>query len=514
MGIFINGSILPGRIDAERWAGVYDDSLKILSYGQLAECVDRDYLGQAYLSLVPSVDTNGKWHVTGDMITGSNMESHTLHRDLSYYQRENRSEAGDVLLADIWDADKYGLSVPDAASYFSSKTQGERGHLYLLAVACLITDAFPEAASVSGDITAAQCQRACEIVQAATGRNIRIPVQFDYVRLYDRLVKLEPDESRLLRLFFDLYHGAKGKTYRQFLQDHFSIDAFRDWFLEEHRDSGLEPIVREWLELDLPLQELCGFVVHGESGWQFSVQDLIGTLVTGHVHIRDKNTYDVTKTDPDNERPDNVPMLFTRAFAMLAGMRNRNIDRYIPEDELKKTLRDAFPDENTDELFDAAVKADTTEPDANDKKGAHRKIVDGIYQFVEEKARELQAKPEQYDLDRWQDAFFWKPGQSVVPALLENMRKTAAQVLEFGKSNMEEFRPLDVYSRVCYLMQRTYRRMAFPETVWQNIIRRVMEDEYIVRYVGLVNVDTDSKNGSEIVNYFSMNPELFAFLLQ
>ena len=38
MGIYIYGEIAPTKIDTKAWEKTYEDTLKLVKYGQLAEC--------------------------------------------------------------------------------------------------------------------------------------------------------------------------------------------------------------------------------------------------------------------------------------------------------------------------------------------------------------------------------------------------------------------------------------------------------------------------------------------
>ncbi len=107
------------------------------------------------------------WLSMGDMITGDNTEDFAMVRDLDVYKK-NVTDDGTDNGADILTDRIYPKDYPEITavghkkvdSVFFNKTQGEASHLYLLAVACLITDRFPDAAMVFGDISAGQCRAA------------------------------------------------------------------------------------------------------------------------------------------------------------------------------------------------------------------------------------------------------------------------------------------------------------------------------------------------------------------
>ena len=150
MGISIHSNIAPNEIDPKDWERVYDDALKIAEYGQLAGLVEKDIDGYKVRCLVPVgyADTN-HWHAEGDLLTGSCIETHEMYRDLSKYPCKAKASAHNSALTYLYDR----FSVDDEFScVFNGKTQGERPHIYLLAIACLIASEFPQAAVVEGDI--------------------------------------------------------------------------------------------------------------------------------------------------------------------------------------------------------------------------------------------------------------------------------------------------------------------------------------------------------------------------
>ena len=67
--------MMPERIDPEKWACMYDETLKILQYGSLAETVRKRVGGVDCWYLIQAEDRGGRWDVTGDILTGNNMEN-------------------------------------------------------------------------------------------------------------------------------------------------------------------------------------------------------------------------------------------------------------------------------------------------------------------------------------------------------------------------------------------------------------------------------------------------------
>jgi hypothetical protein len=75
VGIYLYGEVMAARIDPEAWVSFYNESLKIIEAGKLSE---RDWIniqGTKCIGMIPSRDRQGRWCVSGDLVTGDNMES-------------------------------------------------------------------------------------------------------------------------------------------------------------------------------------------------------------------------------------------------------------------------------------------------------------------------------------------------------------------------------------------------------------------------------------------------------
>ena len=59
MGIYIFGEIAPMRINKTDWERTYNDTLKLVEYGQLAECEYKYINGLKIPCIVPTVEKEG-----------------------------------------------------------------------------------------------------------------------------------------------------------------------------------------------------------------------------------------------------------------------------------------------------------------------------------------------------------------------------------------------------------------------------------------------------------------------
>lgn len=87
MGIYIYGEMAPTRIDKKSWEKTYEDTLKIVRYGRLAECEYKYINGYKIPCVVPAVEKDGCWSATRDMIAGKCIEHFGLHKNIAHYTR-------------------------------------------------------------------------------------------------------------------------------------------------------------------------------------------------------------------------------------------------------------------------------------------------------------------------------------------------------------------------------------------------------------------------------------------
>ena len=216
MGISITMQYNPAKIDENRWPEAFQEAMKIGRAGKLAEVCVGEYEGNTYYPLRLSEPISRawfrndtvRWHATGDLVTGSNMEDFSLP---AVWKRNQERPPGDILLASC-QVSNSDLLQPKFPYLWDSKTQGERGHIWLLAMACVLCDHFPEGFFVYGDITAGQCIRACKIAAEVLDREVRIPIQFDAERLLPRVQAITDGEQETLDSFFTLYKGLDGPS--------------------------------------------------------------------------------------------------------------------------------------------------------------------------------------------------------------------------------------------------------------------------------------------------------------
>jgi hypothetical protein len=504
MGTFLFGEVTAKRIDPEAWAEFYDDTIKIIESGQLAYLEWIDVHGIKCQALVPSRNQKGHWYVSGDLNTGLNTETFVLNRNLSVYMCTEEDNGQDIV---------YCLSAnkrcqenrPKTAYFFGAKTQGEPAHIYLLAVLCLAAHRFPEAVAISGDITFEQCVEAQQIVKEILGKDISLPIQYDATALYNRIERLYPqDVTMRSELFFDIYRGPLDATCGNIFQENLSIDVIYNYFLGKNKfTKNIENLVREWLELGLPLDRLCALVDQlGKS-----VGNLTCILALGKVHEEKKDAYDEYLIPPGADWPEEARNKFIEMCRKSHGFQYPLINAYIPEEEIVETLKKFFPALPVSTIWSCAKEAASeTTKEISDK--YLQKYYNDIQKLVDN------PPPEQYDFYFASMLYYWEPGDTIDPELEEEQLEKLRAILANENKLWNKLEGLNADQRFSQYAFLLHLNASFPEPILNDMYAHVMDERQGKHDWALVNVDTRFTNYSEFVNLMGINRALFQHLCE
>jgi hypothetical protein len=339
------------------------------------------------------------------------------------------------------------------------------------------------------------------MVKNILGEDISLPVQYDAATLYHRIERLWPqNETTRFELFFDVYDGLREEEFQAFLPEHFSMDVIYAHFLEQNRINPKIPtLVRQWLELGLPLERLCAMV---KQLGKTSI-DLIAALAHGKVHIEQKITYDGSFIHPGMDRPDDIRMQLARVLMALRGLRNPNIDAYIPEADILKTLQEAFPEDPISDIWTKALALDAEEPEENDRARA-------FYNQLQESVDNT--PPQKYDIVAEEDLYFWEPGDTIYPELEATQLDSLRAVLVQKDTLWESLKGMDKTQRFQRYVIAMDPYKCFPEYVLQDMCDHVMDERQGKYDWALVNTDVRYTGTNEFVNLMGMNRRLFQYL--
>ena len=231
--ISVYGQINSANIDRKKWEAVFEDCKKIAEAGQLADIESVTVRGEELECLVPVREKEDKLHIVGDLVQGRCVQDCELERDVTKYVLKGVKPMSGIPVSEhLYMCFYNGTSEYEKyfVPYFDTETFGSRPHIYLLAMAVLITSEFPEAAVVYGDITQGQCERACELIKEVTGREARLPLQYDYIRLLNAFRERGYTGLELLDRVLTTYKGVRNAELCKLLKNTFSETDFTEYF--------------------------------------------------------------------------------------------------------------------------------------------------------------------------------------------------------------------------------------------------------------------------------------------
>lgn len=485
MGVFLFVSMNPYMVEPDKWREVYSEAMLISDYEGLA-CIknksynqievpclanaksikvrkSRDEVLNRYIEEKPNIKLKC-WNCIGDIFTGSNMEYFDLYDNIDYYRYECENTYYATRNIDMEKVktiemlfelinykefeDKYGNYTKAIATVMGAKTQGEYGHMGLLEIACLLADTFPDAISIRGDITYAQCMAAVSHVEKILGRTIKLPVQYDYTIVYERLSKVV-ERSDLLSLMDNIYDGPKDEAYYKFMQLNFTEIEIAQHYIARYSQDNKKMLIREWFKQNRTLEKLCEIVEEAyktQESYSTEICEFIDALIQCKVHVEDKIVEDPTELNSVNQcRPDTVGMQFSKILGQYVGLKNYYVDKYIPIGELIEVCMRFWGDtQNIQDIFEEAIAK--VESDDN------LKLKDNIYDTMtsldtklSHESDEIQRETndvrndEKFTHEDFYSLCEWDCNDIVCPELDDDLLCIIERLKEFGEEAKEEY---------------------------------------------------------------------------
>ncbi len=532
MGIEIHLEIAPKRITPEQWHSVYKECLKLVESFPLLDYRTGERNGREYDYAVKTVERDDAlegyraWESYGDMFTGFNTEWFGMADDIGRYTESTDGDdnGADILtyLVSLYGQDYYPeiplISKKSMAGVFFGKTQGEYSHIYLLTIACLINDRLPEASVLYGEINVGQCRRAVDLANRYLEKPISLPVQCDAEKLLRRILMFDGIEKMgkqggTLEILYELTLENRDEKMGSVIQKYLPKDEILNYYkkkLVDDNDYSFKDSVKEYLSLGFDFGDLVRLLVLDPEGRKLSPSEFFDLIIGMQLHVEEKETYDMTKGDMDNGRPDTVGMQLARILGRMSGAYNRNVDAYIPLSEITETCRDILGDVcDVDQEMAEALKRDEekhADPSETDK------IQESFYggedseraQYVRERLEEAE-ETEKYDISELRDIAFYERGDTVWPKFEEEIVDNFQQLYQLT-DQYDGFTAMSKEEREDFFLDRSDRVM-LPEETWNRIFDHIMDDRYMRPFYALFIVSLSSDKVRNFATYSLMHPD-------
>lgn len=531
MGIEIHLSI-SDSVTQQEWETVYEETLQLVQAFPLAEVRSVTIKGIHVRCLVPTREqkeigrwNRGKidlgWSAVGDYETMMTAEDYYLPRNLVNLQ-EAAPDAKDALLGIICDdMDEEWDDSPYKKFYtlWRNKTQGKPYHLYLLAIACLIQARLGKKAFVYGGITRGQCRKAVEMANEHLSMPIDIPDRCDMERFFRRVSDLPLSKKQQLTVFTRFYLGTQDAKFGTFLRKAYAEEVCDEYWSAVFKEYqigtiGFEDSISNYLLWGFDLEKLCHFVNCKDAAFVKRVMD-------AKLHIKDKDCSDVLQIDQEESRPYSVATLF--AQLAFAGAKNRKVDRYIPIEEIRKSLRKGLAGQcDTDAVIDEYLAAEAEKPPIRiPKKGMSQEEIRDAYsqdaadvfsQIMELKRQELDEERKKYVIDAYEDLIYYKKGDTMYPDISHSL----CGLLVFFERMLQE----DAYWKLmscsakarCEWLVEQNEHFQFRDKDWERIFTDIEEhDEAYARYYPMMRADIKSEDHRFMVTAVALNDELYKY---
>lgn len=539
MGIFIHLAISKS-VTKEEWAKVYSETLQLVDNFPLAERRKVNVKGIETICLVPTKErefiygwndekVQVGWETVGDYTyLMSTAEDYFLPEDL-VEKKEIDPEAGDAIycmLPDYMLHKGKDQRFKHTYNLWGGKTQGEPYHMFLLSIACLIEDRLKEKAFIYGDITGGQCKKAVRMANEYLENKIEIPARCDMDRLFARVSKLELSNSEKLEVFETFYLGNQDEVFGEFITSHFSNEAQDIYWRKEFENTyvgsgGFTSTFEKYLGWGGNLKKLCDYVNCIDKEKNDLHEKFIICVMDAKLHLKEKDCRDTLKIDQNEERPYGIATLFAQ-FA-LAGAGNKKIDRYVPLEEIRTILVEAFHEKcDVNHIIDEYLAEEKRQQEhsianknasiedfekacATDASSVLNKIMDQSRQI-------LQEEQEKYDINDDADFIYYEKGDTISPRYLDVLR----DYFQFYQSTIAEERFVELMDKSakerCEWIVEQNRSMLIRDIDWEKIFTDIEEHrESFERYYPMVRVALNSEGVSNLVKAIVLNDDFYEY---
>lgn len=517
MGIFIGLSISKS-VTRDEWQAVYSEALQMAKRFSLFDIEQRIFYGEKVICAVPVEEKEWTywvgWGAMGDLESMKCAETFCMARDFDKWAgteeiAESAIEDVDAILSRTGEhmaVEDHGDWNQKIKTIWYEKTQGEPYHMYLLAIACMITEKLGHKAYLFGDITRGQCKAAARLAGRCLKREVKLPDTCDADTLCERIQELPLSEKEKVKMFLKTYLGnASCPECGQTLTRHFPEGAESYW---QEAFGGIKSItyqleenVQLFLSMGFDLEKLCEYISWHEQANQDAAEQFIRFLMKTEIYKEEKNCEDCLVIDKEEEEPYSIYTQMAQIF--FVGARNRRVDRYIPLKQMKQILQCYFGEScDVTGIIEGALKENEAGTPA-----------DTLNDSMDQAKQKLTETAKTYDIWREEQLPYYQSGDSISPGLQKglfdyflfyrNISQTEERYAELMKESAAE---------KCGYLAFQNRSLLLAEETWKKIFRRIEEDaSTFSRYYPMVRVKIVSETVVYIVRSLVTNDDLWNY---
>ena len=519
MGIYINLDI-SHSVTQEEWEKVYEETLVLVNAFPLAERRKVICKGIETICLVPTKerekrygynDENVKlgWFACGDYDTMCSAEEYALYRNL-FNKKKHDPKAGDAMwgaLPAYLDYSYEDKRCSRVYEIWGPKTQGELYHMYLLAIACLIEARLGTKAFVYGDITRGQCKRAVALANQYLKKAIDVPDRCDMKRFYARVSKMNLSEKEQLDVFVGLYLGTKDDKFGEFVRDNFSDFACEAYWREKFRNRvvgtiGFDEKINEYLLWGFDLGKLCQIVNFADEKNGPQYENFVRRIMEAKLHMKHKECTDVLQIDQEQSVPYGIPTVF--AQFILAGARNKKVDRHINMEEIRSVLLAELGDKcNVETIIDECLEQEQL--DIED-------VTEEFTHIIDSKEQQLRKRYEDYDIIGYEELLYYKKGLTLYPELQDVLKDFFIfydSVADEG--HYKAFMRKSNEERAKWLVEQN-EYFLLRDKDWKKIFEDIEQNETaFARYYPMVRVKITNEHVMHVIKALVVNDEFYEY---
>ncbi len=474
MGIYINLSIMPDKINKKQWKKVYLETLKLIENYPVMGIREGSYHGLKKLVYSSDVEHNINqpekryWKVSGNIEKKTSGETFVLYYDINNYRYSPEYNCDDIL---------YLFLNKDSKPFyiFDRKTQGEDYHKFILAVAILIENRFPHKAIVHGDITKKEAKNSIKWANKILNEDLDMPVLLNGTKLIDRVIQIEKNNDEIIKTIYLNYMGDSEEILK-ILMNKFSSKEIGDWIkkytkkFKSPKKVGVINLFIIWLNTTKNLEKLMEITCYEDGGPEFEIEEFIESLILTWAFIPEKYQKKIQKLHKIEKDINNVPFNFVKII-LDSGLAGRKIKVNFKKYELMKLLEKYVPERKKElsNFFEKRLSKEINILEENES--LLRKVTNII---------DKDNKGEKNNSQKKQRNF-------------EKEIKSLKEKLEEHKSLMKEKNYITLEDKKRLLIKRIYEnRVVLTEEAWENI-ENCQNEDIIIFLILLYSLKENAK---------------------